>query len=400
MEIYDTNNTFEFSKIQLTKPTISNGGYFIKFLVDSNPLYIQPPKCKTRQGIIRAGKRLYCDLMFTNDNEDFIQWMENLESHCQQTIFKNREKWFDGDMELHDIENYFTSTLKIFKSGKFYVVRTNLSTVLGKPILKIYDEDENEVDFETISDDTGVMTILEVQGIKCSSKSFQIEIEMKQLMVLRPANIFEKCIIKSSSSGAIVDSSKKIEESPEQDIKVSMQSIEPIKDSLETDKETDIVISAEPTESSEPNEEPKFVEPLDIDTAETAENNIEVKIDDDTIKETTVNDNKNPTVGITGENLEEIDFHLEELKDDEPILIKKRNNIYYDMYKEAKRKARIARDLALSAYLEAKRIKNTYMLDEIDDDDDDEYDDDFENSSDEEEDDDDKDNENGEKNNK
>ena len=69
-----------------------------------------------------------------------------------------------------------------------------------------YDEDENEIDFETITDDTGVMTILEVQGIKCSSKSFQIEIEMKQLMVLRTANIFEKCIIRSASSGVIIDS--------------------------------------------------------------------------------------------------------------------------------------------------------------------------------------------------
>ena len=55
------------------------------------------------------------------------------------------------------------------------------------------------------------------------------------------------------------------------------------------------------------------------------------------------------------------------------------------MYKEAKRKARVARDLALSAYLEAKRIKNTYMLDELDNDDDDEYDEDFESSSDEDE---------------
>ena len=35
------------------------------------------------------------------------------------------------------------------------------------------------------------------------------------------------------------------------------------------------------------------------------------------------------------------------------------------MYKEACRKAKIARDLALSSYLEAKRIKNTYMLDDI-----------------------------------
>lgn len=34
------------------------------------------------------------------------------------------------------------------------------------------------------------------------------------------------------------------------------------------------------------------------------------------------------------------------------------------MYREAKKKARMAREFALSAYLEAKRIKNTYLLDE------------------------------------
>jgi hypothetical protein len=37
------------------------------------------------------------------------------------------------------------------------------------------------------------------------------------------------------------------------------------------------------------------------------------------------------------------------------------------MYREARRKAKIARNLALSSYLEAKRIKNTYMLEDIDD---------------------------------
>ena len=199
MEIFDTNDSFEFEKLILTKPiSIQGGNYFIKFLTNSQPLYIQPPKCKTRQGVVKAGKRFYSDLMFTNENEDFIRWMENLENYCQQYIYKNREKWFEGEMELHDIENYFTSPLKLFKSGKYYIARTNITTVLGKPLLKIYDENEKEIDFENINDDTNVMTILEIQGIKCSAKSFQIEVELKQMMVLQPTDIFEKCIIKSN----------------------------------------------------------------------------------------------------------------------------------------------------------------------------------------------------------
>jgi len=37
------------------------------------------------------------------------------------------------------------------------------------------------------------------------------------------------------------------------------------------------------------------------------------------------------------------------------------------MYREALKRAKAAKDLALSGFLEAKRIKNTYMLEDIDD---------------------------------
>jgi hypothetical protein len=84
--------------------------------------------------------------------------------------------------------------------------------------------------------------------------------------------------------------------------------------------------------------------------------------------------------------MQEVEFNLEELAAAGEIQIKKRNDVYYEMYREARRKAKIARDLALSSYLEVKRIKNTYMLDDLKDSDDSDLDmnDDDENDSDEE----------------
>ena len=67
------------------------------------------------------------------------------------------------------------------------------------------------------------------------------------------------------------------------------------------------------------------------------------------------------------DEIEEIQLNLVEITDNETFQIKKRNDVYYEMYREARKKAKIARDLALSSYLEAKRIKNTYMLDDIKD---------------------------------
>ena len=55
----------------------------------------------------------------------------------------------------------------------------------------------------------------------------------------------------------------------------------------------------------------------------------------------------------------------------ESVVLKNRNDVYYEMYKEAIKKAKMAKNIALSSYLEAKRIKNLYMLDDLSDDDDD-----------------------------
>jgi hypothetical protein len=354
MEIHDTNDSFDFNKLILTKPSlISGGNYFIRCLVNNNPVYIQPPKCKTKQGFNKAGKKFYCDLMFTNENENFIRWMENLENHCQQYIYKNREKWFDGNMELHDIENYFTSPLKLYKSGKYYIARIGVNTILNKPALKIYDENENEVDMESINDNTNVVTIIEIQGIKCSSRSFQIELDLKQMMVLQPTNLFEKCIIKST-----VPSIKKDFEdnsNDEQIIECSNEekSLEIKDDNIEDDVLTkDVVV----TESLD-NIDDKIPEENVLETNNTPISNNEDVIPD--IVDTNIISKK--------DGMEEIDFNLEELKEAEPFQIKARNEVYYEMYREARKKAKIARDLALSSYLEAKRIKNTYMLNDIDD---------------------------------
>ena len=53
------------------------------------------------------------------------------------------------------------------------------------------------------------------------------------------------------------------------------------------------------------------------------------------------------------------------------ITLKKPDEVYLELYKEAREKAKEAKKNAISAYLKAKQIKDTYSLEEIDDSDDD-----------------------------
>ena len=359
-KIYDTNDSFNFENLTLTKPTLLAGGnYFIRFLMNDMPLYIQPPKCKTKQGIVKAGKKFYTDLMFTNENAQFIRWMENLENYCAEYIYKNRSQWFEGEMDLHDIENYFTSPLKIYKSGNYYIARTNIGNVLGKPTIKIYDENEQEVNFENINDKTNVVTILEIEGIKCSARSFQIEIELRQMMQLNPVNLFEKCIIKTANHGPTIE-----------DMGEKTNTLENEMSAISTDYLASNDIGEKIANEDE--ERKTIMENITI-KEEQQEPNLEntevsqVSLDNQYSPQNSDSEPENPNNNM---DIQEIEFHLEELPETDKIQIKQRNDVYYEMYREARRKAKIAKDLALSSYLDAKRIKNTYLLDDIKDSDD------------------------------
>ena len=113
--IFDTDTTFKFDNISMTAPTaMGSGTYFSKIFVNKKPLYIQSPKCKTRQGIVQSGKKIHADLVFTNDDEEFIQWMETMEQTikkhkiCERKlkVFSLKISTFDENYVLND-ENFF-----------------------------------------------------------------------------------------------------------------------------------------------------------------------------------------------------------------------------------------------------------------------------------------------------
>ena len=320
-QIFETNDKFAFDKLVIGKPvSVSGGNFFIRYSINDHPLYIQPPKCTIKQITSKTGKKMYCDLIFNQENEHFIRWMENLENASQKKIHANRSEWFETALELEDIESSFTSPMKIYKSGKLYIVRTIIPTKSGKIALKIYDEDENDIPIESLKENAHVMVILEMQGIRCSSSSFQIDIELKQMMVLKTDDLFNQCIFKKK---AVVHDNIFIEKQEEND--------------LGKKEETPVV-----EETFIPNEIEDSKEESDVVHEEPETIKIEMPTD-----------------------LCEVEFNLDEIAENDTVCIKERKDMYYQMYREARQKAKVARDLALSAYLEANRIKNTYMLDDI-----------------------------------
>jgi hypothetical protein len=208
LNINNADSSFDFSKLSLNHPVgVQGGSYVTKIMKDETPLYILTPVCSTKQGVVRTDKKTYSDLMFNLDNSTFIEWIENLELSVQQLIFSKRHEWFENDLELADIENSFTPSLKVYKSGKFYLLRVGCPNSKEINTIKIFNESEEDKTLDDISIDTKLTNILEIQGVKFSSKNFQILMVFKQIMIMDDEQIFDKCLIKSHGASTVANES-------------------------------------------------------------------------------------------------------------------------------------------------------------------------------------------------
>jgi len=370
--IIEPNETFDFSKLSLAHPSgIQGGAYFTKIENNKKPLYIQTSKSQTRQGFVKTGKKYYCDLMFDKNAEGLIHWFENLETRCQQLIFERRDTWFQNSLEESDIESAFNSTIRVYKSGKFYLVRTNIKNNHNNlPTIKIYNESEIPLTMDDIKPETNIISILEIQGIKFTSRNFQIEIELKQIMVLDDGLIFDNCLIKNGKKPLENIPVFKEELKPLEDIK-----FDEIGDNDESNTNENIAFDLnnninleEITKSQETIVENNLeeLESFDIDMSETEQLRPEEK-DENISLDLEIEELKEDIEENTDElrEVNNLDISLE--NNLETMQLKKPNQVYFELYKEARNKAKIAKKNALLAYLEAKNIKKTYLIENLND---------------------------------
>jgi hypothetical protein len=236
MTIYQPDMDFDFSKLHLAQPIVTaNGSFFSKINVTSNDesLFIYTPKSVTKQGMVVTKDKMYTDLSFTSSNTNMIQWISTLEERLQQLIYEKKDVWFATEnIELDDIQNAFVPIIKIYKNSN-YVVRAYLQQskhqLKGEPLL-IYNESEQPCTVTDITDSTPIITILEIQGIKFSQKSFHIPIIIKQIMLFQKTS-FTQCLIKPTDTEPIIKPAEQPVEQP----------VEPMNNSKDVETEIKII---------------------------------------------------------------------------------------------------------------------------------------------------------------
>ena len=341
--------------ITLTNPNGIQGGSYITKIKhnNENSIYLQTPKLKTKQGIIKTDKRSYFDILIDRDNSELVEWIENLEEILQDKIYEKRNSWFETKIDREDIQNSMTPMLRPFRGGKFNLLRVSIPAIkglIGHNKCVIYDENEEAVNMDAVSQDKSVICILEITGVKFSSKYFQIDINARQIMVCKDFENFNNCMIKKEEPTII---------SKEEPVIVANE--EPLISS-----EDNNFLEQNPSEvivEKEEEEEPE--QALTIDTNIETDSTVKIKAPKSIQQDFTYLDESSEKASNT---LEEIDIDINpEVKDDDVLELKSKE-FYYDIYRNAMEKAKRAKKEALESFLEAKKIKDTYMLDDLEDD--------------------------------
>lgn len=191
MELLDICN-FDKNLLKINIPAYNGESQYSKLTYNGAPIIVQTPTSLTRQGIIKQGKRLVCELMFDSIETEFLHWIEELESGLHDMLFKKSNDWFEQSFELNEIESLFNSPVKIFKSGKYYLLKGNV-----KDSVKIFNDNHSQgLTYMDIIPENNIISILEIKGIKYTSRDFQLDIEIKQMMVIQNDPYENNCFIK------------------------------------------------------------------------------------------------------------------------------------------------------------------------------------------------------------
>jgi len=383
---YNLDETFPFEKITLANPSSLQGGgsYFSKIKFEDDDLVIQTPKCSTKNGIHKTGKKIYTDLQLSFNESVFINWIENMEERIRDLVYEKRNIWFNNEPDKEEIEYNWNSSLRTYKQ-KFQLLRVYIPKIKnsGQQQIQIWDEEQNVLTLDDIQSSAKLINIIEITGLKFTNQSFHLEFLIRQAMVFKEKKLYNKCLISLNNPDTNVVNEKEPVVEPENKV-------------IET-KDTDLAKPKQEQKDLENNEENN--EEKDLEKNKKAikiQSLIRGYLKRKTLKEEYLEKNKS-AIKIQSlvrnylkekklkntektKDLEkkiEIPIHVKPLEqidevditipvENEIISLKKPEDVYLNIYKTAKKKAKEAKAIAIKAYLEAKRIKKIYLLDEID----------------------------------
>lgn len=352
-----TTDAFSLDGVSLSEPVGVKNYNFSELSLNEEPIYVQLCNTGISNGIcVNDNGDSYVKLLIDENNEETLEWFEKFDEKMRDLLVVNGEEWFENEITPEDMEVAYNSSVSIQDdSDDAFIFKVYLPKNYNKRSnLNIYDEDEELLRSSILNEDDLELTpLIEVKGIKFDSSSFHLYAVLRQAMVMNNdgEEDSEDGGDNSEDENDVDDGEKDVDDSEDG------EDGEDGKDGEDGEDDSEDENDGEDGEDGE-----KEVDDSDNgDESDDEEKDDKDDKDGDDVKD--VKDDKD------GDVLEEVTLELNETDNADQLVLKKPNEVYINMWKEARAKAKQAKNDAIKAYLEAKNIKSTWLLDEEEGDD-------------------------------
>lgn len=352
MVSYEPNDQFPFDQMTLADPQALQGGsYFSRLSINSSGVTVQFPQCGTKEGVVKTARSKYIDLAYPTDmSGDLAQWLEKFEATIKAKVLERKAAWFSNEISEGDLDSMLNPMSRTLLTKKRLLIRGQIDVErrTGKNKCLAYDEHEREIVLDELSKDDTIIPLVSIEGIKFTSRSFDIEVKVVQVMrldkVSAPVCRIKRGGEKTEVASDTADIADKLEKIVLEVGETKDSAIEQTEDEV-----TEVSLDAHSLGSE--------LSESDAESLYEAEERPALEITD-SVEIEGIED-------VTEGGLVEIDPEIKDTSDG--ITLKKPQEVYYEIYKAARERAKQMRQAAIEAFLEAKQIKEKYMLRDLDD---------------------------------
>ena len=383
---------FDFTKIALQDPTAGGGrggGYFSKAICDgSRALLFQTPPSFSKAGIVSTSRSNHIDIIVDKDS-NLATWLGDLEAHMLEEITQNAGKWFTSPMTADEINYLLVPASKTYKKQTYMRATLPVARYAGQGKgVSVFDESENPVSQTDILDSTRFIGVIEVAGMRFTTTAMRLELVLKQVMVLGGTAAAPICLVRrtvgsdqDASALPVVSESESIQEQVTQELSANdlAETNVAVSDAVE---ETIAQEQSNDDETETPTVKLVVEDGSKCTADESGSNGEQQIVTDDTqvvendAEDSNSTDHANGDGGIVGSSVRKAPVTLEEVVVETPVAstgsidLKKKSDVYQDLYEELYARARNAKKYAIKLYLEAQELQTEHALDAIESSDD------------------------------
>lgn len=176
--------------INYLKPEKVGSSYFgsISYGKETKPLYIQTPKlrCLTNLDSVKNKKSPYLEVEIPNGKYGLYDFFLSLDDENIKQTVKNTNEWFGKEIPLEVIDTMYKRISQPFRKESNPKLKFQLPVLRQQIQCGIYNQQRVFQDISEVKENTEVILVLHIRGLKILKHSFHCDCYVSQIKVYQP----------------------------------------------------------------------------------------------------------------------------------------------------------------------------------------------------------------------